>query len=72
MMAHSLGLEVIAEGIEDQPQLSFLREHNCELGQGFGLGKPVHAEQFSDLIEKSTPKTTVGNGVVQSDAMLKL
>jgi diguanylate cyclase (GGDEF)-like protein len=50
MMAHSLGLEVIAEGIEDDLQLSFLREHKCELGQGYGLGKPMPAQEFTDLI----------------------
>ena len=50
MMAHSLGLEVIAEGIEDHDQLSFLREHQCELGQGFGLGRPMPADRFSELI----------------------
>jgi EAL domain-containing protein (putative c-di-GMP-specific phosphodiesterase class I) len=40
-MAHSLGLSVIAEGVETQQQLDFLREHNCDEIQGFWLSQPL-------------------------------
>jgi diguanylate cyclase (GGDEF)-like protein/PAS domain S-box-containing protein len=40
-LAHSLGLQPLAEGIENEAQLSFLIEHGCELGQGFLLGRPM-------------------------------
>ncbi|MDJ0740489.1 MAG: EAL domain-containing protein [Gammaproteobacteria bacterium] len=40
-MAHALGLEVIAEGIEDRAQTGFLLVHHCELGQGYLYSKPL-------------------------------
>ncbi|MEK6806837.1 MAG: EAL domain-containing protein [Pseudomonadota bacterium] len=48
-LAHSLKLEVVAEGVETQAQLAFLRERVCNEAQGFYFGKPVPAAQFSTL-----------------------
>ncbi len=45
-MAHSLGLSVIAEGVENQAQLDFLREHGCDEVQGFYLGRPIPASAW--------------------------
>ena len=45
-LAHSLGVQPLAEGIETQEQLDFLLEHGCELGQGFLLGRPVPADEL--------------------------
>lgn len=39
-MAHELGLEVVAEGVETDAQLAFLREQRCDLAQGYLLGRP--------------------------------
>ncbi len=41
MLAHSLGLEIVAECVENQFQLDFLRQYQCDLVQGFLLSKPV-------------------------------
>jgi len=43
-LARTLGLEVIAEGIESPDQLAALRELGCEMGQGFHLGLPAGAD----------------------------
>ena len=45
-MAHSLDLQVIAEGIEEQPQLDFLQEADCEEYQGYLFGRPVPASEI--------------------------
>ncbi|MCP4187838.1 MAG: EAL domain-containing protein, partial [Gammaproteobacteria bacterium] len=52
-MAHALGLSVVAEGIETQEQLKFLKNLNCDFGQGYLFGKPVSANEFSSLLKKS-------------------
>ncbi|WP_245546792.1 putative bifunctional diguanylate cyclase/phosphodiesterase [Hydrogenovibrio halophilus] len=46
-MGHSLGLRVLAEGIETQTQLDWLRDLGCDEGQGFFLSRPVAAETFA-------------------------
>lgn len=45
-MAHSLGIEVIAEGVETLDQLMFLKSHGCDEIQGYWLGKPMPPEKF--------------------------
>ena len=45
-MAHNLGLEVIAEGVEDKQQLRFLQLHNCDFVQGYFFSRPISAEVF--------------------------
>ena len=49
-MAHELQINVVAEGIEDQAQLSFLKEAECNFGQGFHFGKPMPAKAFEEWL----------------------
>ncbi|WP_373889318.1 EAL domain-containing protein [Massilia sp. TS11] len=50
-LAHSLRLEVVAEGVETLAQLEFLRDHRCDLLQGYYLSPAVPAAQFTALLE---------------------
>ena len=53
-MAHSLGMSVVAEGVEQEGQYALLRERGCDLAQGFLLGYPLEAAEFSALLRAST------------------
>ncbi|MFJ5759015.1 EAL domain-containing protein [Neobacillus sp. NPDC093182] len=54
-LGHSLGLSVIAEGIESKEQLLFLKQHHCDIVQGDLYSKPLTVMQVSALIENRTP-----------------
>lgn len=49
-MAHNLGMEVIAEGVETEAQRDFLEKHGCSACQGFLFSKPVPIEEFEELV----------------------
>lgn len=49
-MGRSLKLQVIAEGVENQEQLAFLKAEQCEEGQGFLFGEPMAAEPFTAFL----------------------
>ncbi|SEF91509.1 PAS domain S-box-containing protein/diguanylate cyclase (GGDEF) domain-containing protein [Bryocella elongata] len=50
-MAHSLGLEVVAEGVEDGDQLQRLRDLNCDVVQGYLLSRPIPASEVPGLLQ---------------------
>jgi len=52
-MAHSMELEIVAEGVENQAQLEFLSELGCDEIQGYHFSRPVSAQEATDLIEKN-------------------
>ena len=72
-LAHNLGIQPLAEGIETLAQRRFLVEHGCLLGQGFHFSKPVPADAdpgalppalrpprgLTSLSQFSTPVTTI-------------
>lgn len=49
-MGTSLKQRVVAEGVEEQAQLSFLKAQHCEEGQGYFFSQPLIAEQFGELL----------------------
>ena len=56
-MAKSLNLKVIAEGVETEAQMSFLREHHCDYIQGYYFSKPLTADEVADKLRSATPHT---------------
>ncbi|HEV3230893.1 MAG TPA: EAL domain-containing protein, partial [Candidatus Dormibacteraeota bacterium] len=61
-MAHSLRMEVVAEGVETSEQLAFLRRGGCDYGQGYRLGRPMPAEAIEPLLRDraAAPPSTEG------------
>lgn len=53
-MAHGLNKKVVAEGVETEAQLEFLRSHNCDMAQGYLFGKPMPATELVKVLEKNT------------------
>jgi EAL domain-containing protein (putative c-di-GMP-specific phosphodiesterase class I) len=58
-LAHNLRLKVIAQGVENAEQLSYLREHGCDLVQGYYFSEPLSAEEFLELLERGKPLLSV-------------
>ncbi|MDX8388723.1 MAG: EAL domain-containing protein [Ghiorsea sp.] len=51
-LAHQLGLDVVAEGVEEKEQLNFLRDAGCDIIQGYYYSPPVTAEKILSMIKK--------------------
>ncbi len=50
-MSHSMGLSVVAEGVEDKEQLNFLKANNCEVIQGYYFSKPLSGDDFYEYLQ---------------------
>ena len=59
VLAKVLGLKVLAEGVETEAQLAFLKEHDCDEYQGFYLSPPVSAEQVVQHFGRRTSREIV-------------
>lgn len=57
-LGRSLGLRSVAEGVEDEPTLQFLRDTGCEIAQGFHIAQPMFGEDAARWINKRTPRNT--------------
>ena len=53
-MANSLNLKVIAEGVENEEQMSFLRAHHCDEIQGYYFSKPLEADDFAKKLRSTS------------------
>ncbi len=53
-IAKMLGMTVVAEGVEDIRQWNFLRDHGCDLIQGFMPSEPLSEDDFIDFYHGAT------------------
>ncbi len=60
-LAHSLRMQVVAEGIETDAQLHFLRRQRCDFGQGLRFSRPLEGEQFAAHLQRQDV-LAAGNG----------
>ena len=71
-MAKSLNLKVIAEGVEDEAQMSFLRAHQCDEIQGYYFSKPLAVDKVADKLRgdrsrSARPSTSKRGTIVTED-----
>jgi diguanylate cyclase (GGDEF)-like protein len=62
-MGRTLGLTVVAEGVETRAQFEFLRAHRCDQVQGFYFSKPVPAGELAELLREASPTPRVAETV---------
>lgn len=64
-MAHSLGFQVLAEGVENQEALDFLLKKECDMFQGYFFSRPLAHDDFSALVRRAaTSKEEFGEAVI--------
>lgn len=61
-MAKSLNLRVIAEGVEDEAQMAFLREHRCDEIQGYYFSKPLTVDEAAEKLRRSVQALAAHHG----------
>ena len=61
-LGHSLGLEVIAEGVETEDQYEYLRAEGCDVVQGYLFGKPMAPDDLAAVLRYSGPGGSVAAG----------
>ena len=55
-LAHSLGLFVVAEGVEDDRQIARLRELGCDIAQGYRVAKPMPPDELAPMLAEARDK----------------
>jgi len=57
-LAHNLGMRAIAEGVETQPQLDFLRDNECDEVQGYYFARPMPADECTGALDRVWARAT--------------
>lgn len=60
-MGQSMDMQVLAEGVETAAQLEFLRQHGCQLYQGYYCSKPLPAAEFAALLREDMQQPNESN-----------
>ncbi len=73
-MAHSLNLKVVAEGVENKVQNSYLTQKECDFIQGYYYSEPISYEKLHSLMQKKylTPKTYLNKNITELEKELKV
>lgn len=61
-MAKSLNLKVIAEGVETEAQMSFLRDHHCDEIQGYYFSKPLSVDEAAEKLGRTAQARAAHQG----------
>lgn len=69
LMAHRLGLKVVAEGIEDVSQIALLQEFNCDIGQGYYFTRPINVDDMVTLLRNQTEVLAEIQNAMQKTAL---
>ena len=54
-MAHEMDIETVAEGVETEEQVRFLKQSGCDYIQGYYYSKPVPEKKFCSLLDNGAP-----------------
>jgi EAL domain-containing protein (putative c-di-GMP-specific phosphodiesterase class I) len=65
-LAHNLGLQVVAEGVETAQQLALLNTLGCDIIQGFFLHRPMPVEAFEELLRSKHPITELAEALSEN------
>jgi len=69
-MAHNLHLKVVAEGVEKEAQMSFLRQHRCDQIQGYYFSRPIPADAAASLLQREAGYGKIGDTVALDKLLL--
>ncbi len=65
-LAHALGMQVVAEGIEDGETAALLHDIGCDIGQGFHFSKPITGDAVTRFLQRRAPRAPAGDTVVEA------
>lgn len=71
-MAHKLGKIVVAEGVETEAQMQFLRRHDCDEMQGYLFSRPVPAEELQEILREGRHLSFVTDATTEAANTLLL
>ena len=59
LLGHSLGMDIVAEGVETIENLDFLKAQGCDMVQGYLISRPIPAEQLTAMLNQENLNDTL-------------